>query len=290
MTSLLWLPQSARSCALFLIACTLLATVAPAPAHAGDDTTRAAREHFNRGRKLYDLQRFPEAAAEYEKAYELRDDPSLLFNIGQAYRGAGEAQKALGFYRAFLRRVPDAPNAAITRTLIEDLRKTLDEQRKAQEQQQQQQQQQQQAEEKPQPTPTPTPTPLPTPPPGPPPVDQQQLAQGKKLRLIGIGVGAFGVAALAVGGAMAGLTASVNDDLNHPKQTTPPPLYSHSLESTGRTYQTLSYTFFAVGGAALVGGVATILVGQQKIKRSSHYAFAPMIAPGTAGLTFSVER
>ena len=280
--------SSLRSCVAVLLALTL-STVAVSPAWAGDDTTRAAREHFNRGRKLYDLQRFSEAATEYEKAYELRDDPSLLFNIGQAYRGAGEAQKALGFDRAFLRRVPDAPNAAITRTLIDDLRRTIDEQKKAQEQPPQGTLH---VEEKPQPAPAPAPAPVPAPapPPGPPPVDTHQLAQGKKLRLIGLGVGAFGVAALAVGGAMAGLTASVNDDLNHPKPSTPPPVYSHSLESTGRTYQTLSYTFFAVGGAALVGGVATILVGQQKIKRSTHYAFAPMVAPGSAGITLTVER
>src|SRR6266540_1009674 len=110
-----------RVCIAVVLTLAVVASL-PSPARAADDTTRAAREHFNRGRKLYDLQRFPEAAVEYEKAYELRDDPSLLFNIGQAYRGAGEAQKALGFYRAFLRRVPDAPNAAITRTLIDDLK------------------------------------------------------------------------------------------------------------------------------------------------------------------------
>jgi tetratricopeptide (TPR) repeat protein len=274
---------------------TLTIAVSASPAHAADDTTKAAREHFNRGRKLYDLQRFSEAATEYEKAYELRDDPSLLFNIGQAFRGAGEAQKALGFYRAFLRRVPDAPNAAITRTLIDDLKRTIEEQKHA-------------LERPPTgtlpngdttangdktqttaPTPAPAPAPLPAQPPPPPPVDMHQYAVGKKLRLIGIGVGAFGIASLAVGGAMAGLTASVNDDLNHPKTGSPAPLYSHSLESTGRTYQTLAVTFFAVGGAAVAGGVATFLVGQRKIKRSN-YAFAPMIAPGSAGVTLTVER
>jgi hypothetical protein len=135
----------------------------------------------------------------------------------------------------------------------------------------------------------PLPAPAPVQPPAPV-VDQQQLALGKKLRLVGIGVGALGIASLAVGGAMAGMTASVNDDLNHPKSSSPPPRYSHSLESSGRTYQTLAITFFAVGGAAVAGGVATLLVGQQKIKRNTRYAFAPMLAPGSAGLTFTMER
>src|SRR5262249_21427313 len=70
----------------------------------------AAKEHFKVGTKLYDLGRFEEAAKEYQAAFEAHDDPFLLFNTAQSYRHAKLYPKALFFFKAYLRRLPDAPN------------------------------------------------------------------------------------------------------------------------------------------------------------------------------------
>jgi tetratricopeptide (TPR) repeat protein len=80
--------------------------LSPSPSWAGDDVA-SAKEHYHRGTKLFDLRRYREAAQEYEAAYELRDDPALLFNIAQAYRFAGDYEQAIGFYRSYLRRLPE---------------------------------------------------------------------------------------------------------------------------------------------------------------------------------------
>jgi tetratricopeptide (TPR) repeat protein len=80
-----------------------------------------AREHFERGKTLYDLGRFADAAREFESAYEAKNDPAILFNVAQAYRFAGNYAKALLTYRAFLRNVPEAPNRAQVEKNIEDL-------------------------------------------------------------------------------------------------------------------------------------------------------------------------
>jgi tetratricopeptide (TPR) repeat protein len=40
-----------------------------------------AREHARLGNKFYDLGRWDEAIAEFEKAYELRNDPAFLFTV-----------------------------------------------------------------------------------------------------------------------------------------------------------------------------------------------------------------
>src|ERR1700761_5756370 len=85
----------------------------------------AAREHFRKGKVLFDLQRYLEAAKEYEAAYEAKDDPALLFNIGQAYRLGGETQKALGAYRSYLRNLPNAPNQTEVHTRIDELQQQL---------------------------------------------------------------------------------------------------------------------------------------------------------------------
>jgi tetratricopeptide (TPR) repeat protein len=103
------------------------ALVYATPGLAGD--TESARAHFNRGTKLYDLGRYLEAAKEYETTYELRDDPAILFNIGQAYRLGGNLPDAIRAYKSFLRRVPDSSQRPQVEAHIRAMQETLDRQR-----------------------------------------------------------------------------------------------------------------------------------------------------------------
>src|SRR5438094_10470400 len=95
--------RAGGAAALALVLACVRAAAAPV-----DDRRAAARIHFTEGSKFYDTGRYLDAAAEYERAFLLVDDPSLLFNMGQAYRLGGDAARALRSYRAYLRRVPDA--------------------------------------------------------------------------------------------------------------------------------------------------------------------------------------
>jgi tetratricopeptide (TPR) repeat protein len=76
------------------------------------DAKAAAKEHYNRGTSFYDLQRYDEAAKEFEAAYQLKNDPAFLFNLAQSYRMAGNHERAATFYKTYLRYVPKAPNRA----------------------------------------------------------------------------------------------------------------------------------------------------------------------------------
>ena len=257
------------------------------PAHADDHDARVAMEHFRRGTRAYDLGHFIEAAAEYEKAYEAKESPALLYNLGQAYRGAGEHQKALNAYRAYLRNSPaDAPNREAVASFIEALKKTIEVQK--------------QTAEKP-PAGAIQPPPMPpssakeplqvvivAPPPPPPQKhepDLRELDRGKKLRIAGAAVAAFGLGGLVAGGVFAGYTAKVNHTLNNPA---PGATYDKSDEQKGRTDQALATTFFVVGGAALVGGVAALVWGSAAVKRNS-FAVAPTFGPTHAGATVRVS-
>src|SRR5205814_1320420 len=124
-----------KSACIGIVFALFVAIVPSTRAHAGgaDDATRIAMEHYRKGTRAYDLGRFTEAAAEYEKAYEAKETPALLYNLGQAYRGAGELQKALNCYRAYLRNAPDAPNREEVGRFVETLRHTLAEQKAASE-------------------------------------------------------------------------------------------------------------------------------------------------------------
>jgi tetratricopeptide (TPR) repeat protein len=72
-----------------------------APVARADGLT--AKEHYQRGTAAYALGRYADAAQEYEKAFDLKPDPALLYNAAQAHRLAGNKQRALLLYQNYLR-------------------------------------------------------------------------------------------------------------------------------------------------------------------------------------------
>src|SRR5438128_9667623 len=102
----------------------LVPILAPRAAQAADDTA-TAREHFEKGKTLMDLTKYNEAAAEYEAAYAAKPDPTLLYNIAQAYRLAGNPEKAVHFYRKYLQYVPKSPYRSDVEEKIATLEKQI---------------------------------------------------------------------------------------------------------------------------------------------------------------------
>ncbi len=98
-------------------------------AHA--DSTSEARTHYQNGNAAFALGDFKQAAAEYELAYRLRQDPALLFNAAQAQRLGGNREKALIMYKNFVRLYPDNPNATEAQAQIEKLKTAIDADEKA---------------------------------------------------------------------------------------------------------------------------------------------------------------
>src|SRR5712675_592441 len=91
----------------------------PAVLKAAKDQVRAL---YERGTAEYRLGYFDKAAALYEEAYRVLPDPALLYNIGQAYRKAGQSDKALVGYRSFVRTAPAGlPNLDLARKWIAEI-------------------------------------------------------------------------------------------------------------------------------------------------------------------------
>jgi tetratricopeptide (TPR) repeat protein len=86
-----------------------------------------AREHYSIGLRAFELGRYVEAIAEFEQAYQLKDAPGLLYNIGQAYRLSNRPEEALRYYRTYLERKPDAANRDEVQTKIHRLVALLEE-------------------------------------------------------------------------------------------------------------------------------------------------------------------
>ncbi len=113
---------------------------APAVASAGDaDKARAdaagktraeaeaalaqekAKKQVLKGHELLGKGKFSDAIREYKKAEALAPEDGVVHrSLGIAYTGLGNAEKAVAAYKSYLRLMPDAPDGAQLRAMIEE--------------------------------------------------------------------------------------------------------------------------------------------------------------------------
>jgi tetratricopeptide (TPR) repeat protein len=67
------------------------------------DNTEEARAYVNKATAAYALNHYAVAAENFEKAFELKADPALLYNAAQSYRLAGNKERALELYESYVR-------------------------------------------------------------------------------------------------------------------------------------------------------------------------------------------
>jgi tetratricopeptide (TPR) repeat protein len=90
-----------------------------------------AKEFYEQATAAFGLGHYAEAAEKYEQAFSRRPDPALLYNAAQAYRLAGNKQRALELYTNCVRLFPNFPNAEDARNHIATLRRELEDQQAA---------------------------------------------------------------------------------------------------------------------------------------------------------------
>lgn len=231
-------------------------------------------------KKHYELAEYDAAIADFKEAFRLSDAPGYLFNIAQAYRLAGNCREAATFYKTFLRRVPDAPNAAKVRAQITEMETC--------------------AAKQPEPTPTPAPTPTPTPPPPtatttPAPVpatppapdadeEERPRPQSNRRWMLYTGIGAAGAGAIGLGlGVKFALDGgSKNDELKKACATSCTSAQAKQIISDGNAANRNAVIATVAGGALLAGGVVLVV-----LSRMGHETPAVAIVPTIGGATAS---
>ena len=98
--------RTTKLCAVVVIALAFGAGLA----HADKKTDAEAKRLYLEGTKAYSLGDFPKAIESYKRAFDVKPDPVLLYNIAQAYRLSSDFGQSLFFYKSFLRNMPDAAN------------------------------------------------------------------------------------------------------------------------------------------------------------------------------------
>jgi tetratricopeptide (TPR) repeat protein len=108
--------------AIFTLLALCLACVASVrTAHAEDAAMRAAKRHYERGQKLFALQKFDEALDQFQQAFDAKPIPDFLFNIGQCQRNLGDYESAIFSFKRYLKLDPDTENRAQVEELIGQL-------------------------------------------------------------------------------------------------------------------------------------------------------------------------
>ena len=247
---------------------------------------RAAREHYQKGTTAYDLGRYDLAIAEYEAAYAAVNEPTLLYNLGQANRLARHTEQALHFYKMYLSKVPDAPNRAEVESKIAALNVALAEEAKARNIPPDQTIKPPPDTMPPATTTTtttqlqPTPTPAPA-------VQAAPSRRGRTLEIAGITVGAAGLG-LVVGGIVAGVLAkSAADDISRANANHQP--FDPNKYSTYQNDQIAAAALIGVGAAALIAGTAVAIVGARRNRPAMALQLTPQVAPQRAGIAATLH-
>jgi tetratricopeptide (TPR) repeat protein len=272
---------------------TILILVLSLPAFAAGPLTAEQREQgrlrYDAATRKFDLGKYDEAAEDFEAAYQIVGDPVILFNIAQSMRLAQKYEKALLFYRSYLRKAANPKNRGEVEKRIAEMSEAVERQKKISE-----------AppvgtlrsDEKPfDPAPArvaPESPPLPSPasPPSPPSPRVELVSPPRGLRYAGYALGGLTVASLAVGAAMSALAGNANDEVqranNARGQVWTPALQDQ--DATARTYDTVAIASYVVAGAFAVATTVTLVLGFRKPRAVPMAQLAPMAGPGLGGL------
>jgi len=99
-------------------------------ARSGDAKAAETREYVDKAATAYALGRYAVAAENYEKAFELKPDPGVLYNAAQAHRLAGNKQRALDLYQGYLRMYGSESRPDVEKH-IENLKQAIEKERSA---------------------------------------------------------------------------------------------------------------------------------------------------------------
>lgn len=105
----------------------VVTVVSPSLAFADDPGERSAKRHYDRGKKLFELQKFEDALEQFQKAYDASPIPDFLFNIGQCQRNLGDYKAAVFSFKKFLKLDPETEKREKVEELIDDLERKIDE-------------------------------------------------------------------------------------------------------------------------------------------------------------------
>jgi len=201
------------------------------------------------GNKHFELAEYDAAIKDFKEAFRISDSPGYLYNIAQANRLKGDCREAATFYKNYLRREPNAPNAAKVRDRIKEMDECAAKQPAAP------------TTSAPAPAPTepaqPTQQPLPAQPETP---DQPSSSWMKYAGYVALGVGAVGI---GVGIKFMLDGNSANDKLQSECMVSCSSNVALAIQEDGKAANRNALIFGIAGGVVAAGGVALVVLSMR---------------------------
>jgi hypothetical protein len=227
-----------------VVAIVALAVGMPRVARADDPaiprpTSKEALEHLAKGSKLYGVGEWAKAADEYKAGALIEEAPIFDYDLGQAYRQAGEYKLAIWHYKRFLKAyTTPGPRMDSVQKFIADMQAELDQKARKEEPTEPASVQSGSAASEPA-----KPSPTPVPPVAIVPHEREHWYED----WFGWGLAGTGVVGVAVGGALLLDASSLNDQANH----TVAQQEAQALHDKADTRSLLG-TVIGIGGLGLV--------------------------------------
>jgi tetratricopeptide (TPR) repeat protein len=245
-----------RLTAIVCIAATVATTVAYAEESPEDKRAKAI---WRDGAKQYNLGDFEGAIQKFEEAYKVSPLPTILFNLGQAHRQKKNYERAVYYFRTYLREKPDAENRAVVEGLIVELQGLIAAQKASNER------------------PPDTVTSPPAPPAGQAthatPVTPEEPRRWYQ-DTIGWTLAASGVVAIGLGTGFLIHSGGLSDDA----KTAGDEQMAQDLHDSAKTFQIAGGITLGLGVALVTGGVVKMML-HERAPHESHVSLG--IGPGT---------
>lgn len=231
-----------------------------------------AKAQFERATAQFRSGRFHEAALAYQQIYERYHDAELLYDSAQAFRLGGEPEKALPLYKSYLSAKPNAGNRDEVQGRIQDLEKSVAEQKSL--------------------APSPdhnTPslaavTPMPKSNSAPQVSDRRYSGRTKiaGIALVGLALGTAG------GGIVAAVFADrAFDSINRAAKAGQP--FVPSAQSTAKNDTIVTGVMFGVAGASAIAGSLLIVLGVRETRAQSQVSVVPLVSRTLAGFSAGIR-
>jgi tetratricopeptide (TPR) repeat protein len=98
-------------------------------ARAESPLEQEARQHYNKGQKLFDASDYASAASEFRKAFELTHYPAILYRVALCEDQSGRFDEALRLYVEYLERDPQSDRRTTVEARIATLRQLAEQNR-----------------------------------------------------------------------------------------------------------------------------------------------------------------
>jgi tetratricopeptide (TPR) repeat protein len=226
-----------RTTAVLCFLLVLLGLAGAALAEGPPNEPSKAMDLFNQGKQQYRLGEYDEAIRLFRAGYLVSSNPVFLFNIAQSYRGKGDLERSLFFYRSFQKESPESNVQA----KIEALERELEARPRA---------------------PTPPVVAKPLVPPAPVPAAPLELRRRKPgLVVAGAGTVAAGVALVVTAAILRGVAARAEEDLARAQREGGVTDEILATYEAGKRHGTWSAITLAGGLTASVTGATLLILG-----------------------------